>query len=621
MSADTSSPPASPPASPTAGPVAGRERRVLVAALVLIALQLVVRAWATYGGWFHVDDFNFISRMVHDGLSPAVASRSYFGHVMPAAMYLTWVNQQVAPWSFALPATELVALQALCDLGLLYLLRTLFGLRPGILPPLVLFLVSVISLEGSIWWAAAVNLLPLQVALFFGLAAHVTYLRTRRLRHAVAANAWIVAGIAFNEKTALVYGVLGIATLCWFATGRSPVQRVRTAVAGRWPALVLYVATGAVYVVLYLNVGRDFRASKPLGYPALSTFRRMFLDSYVPGLLGGPLRWWRVPDQPFSFALPGDGPALLALALLAVLLWEIRKHRRRALRALWIPGYFLLIDMVLVLVTRASVSGPLIGLDYRFQGELAAASAIALAGMTMPVIGAAESSERRSESEFLDHPRRIAVATALVAVLAGWSTWGFVDHWHSDTAAERWFGRLVPQLEAATTPIATVDRPVPDFVTFGVRYPENLASRLLAGEDALAFTDVATDRLQVIDDEGNIVPATVTPVREGKDGPHRRCGWRVEQSPVTIPLDGPVAYGGWWIRIGYLSSGDSPVRVTAGDVTRDTTVRAGVHALYVAGGSRLDSVTIGGLVDGVALCTDDVTVGRAVPQTDEEGAG
>ncbi|GAA1145090.1 hypothetical protein [Nocardioides aquiterrae] len=590
-----------------------RERRVLVAALALIAVHAAYRAWATYGGWFHIDDFNFISRMFHEGLSPAVAARSYYGHVMPAAMYLSWLNQALAPWNFWVPATELVALQVLCDLGLLYLLRVMFGLRPGILPPLALFLASVISLEGSIWWAAAVNLLPLQAALFFGLAAHVTYLRTRRLRHAVAANAWIAAGIAFNEKTALVYGVLGIVTLCYFATGRSPAERVRTAVRGRWPALALYVVTGAAYVALYLSVGRDFRASKPRGYPVLDTISRMVLDTYVPGLLGGPVRWWRVPEQPFSFALPGDALTLLALALLAMLLWEIRKHRRRALRALWIPAYFLVVDVVLVLVTRASVSGPLVGLDYRFQGELAAASAIALACMTMPVLGAAESSERRSASELLDHPRRVAVATGAMVAVAAWSTYGYLTYWHADDGSKRWFATLLPQVRAATTPIPAVDRVVPYSVTNGVRYPENLQSRVLAGEDALAFTEVATDRIDIVDDDGRIGPAAVTPVRSNADGPHGRCGWKVQEAPVTIPLDGPVAFDGWWVRIGYLSSGDSPVRVSAGSATRDTTVRAGVHALYLAGGPQFDSVTIGGLVDGVTLCTDDVTVGRAVP--------
>jgi hypothetical protein len=498
---------------------------------------------------------------------------------------------------------------------MLYLLRTMFGLRPGILPPLALFLASVISLEASIWWAAAVNLLPLQLSLFFGLAAHVVYLRTGRLRHAVAANAWIVLGIAFNEKTALVYGVLGIVTLCYFATGRSPVERIRTALRGRTLAFGIYVATGLAYIAVYLLVGRDFTSAKPIGYPVRDTISRMVFDTFVPGLLGGPVRWWQIPSGPFSFAQPGQALRWLAVAVLAVLLWEIRKHRSRALRGLWIPGYFLVIDVVLVLVTRASVSGALIGLDYRFQGELAAASAIGLACMTMPVRGAIESSDRRSASEFLDHPRRIAVATTAMIGLAAYSTWGYMTYWHADRTTEQWFATLVPQLRAATTPIPVIDDIVPTFVTNGARYPENLQSRVLAGETSLAFTEVATDRVEMIDDSGRIVPAAIAPTRSAVDGPHGRCGWKVQQAPVEIRLDGPVAYGGWWVRIGYLGSADSPVRITTGSVTRDTTVRAGVHALYLEGGPQFDSITIGGLAPGVTLCTNDVTVGRAVPST------
>jgi hypothetical protein len=136
---------------------------------------------------------------------------------------------------------------------------------------------------------------------------------------------------------------------------------------------------------------------------------------------------------------------------------------------------------------------------------------------------------------------------------------------------------------------------------------------VLAGEHSLAFTEVATDRLDIVDEHGLIGPAVVPAVRVGKDGPHGRCGWQVQGAPVTVPLDGPVAFGGWWVRIGYLSSGDSPVRVRAGSVSRDTTVRAGVHALYFEGGPQFRSVTIDGLVDGVTLCTDDVTVGRVAP--------
>lgn len=597
-----------------------RERWVLAAALSTIAAQLAYRAWAVYGGWFHIDDFNFISWMFHDGLAPSVAARSYWGHVMPAAMYLTWLNQVIAPWDFWLPATEMLLLQLLGSLGLLHLLRTMFGLRPGILPPLALFLASVIPLEGSIWWAAAINLLPLQIALFFGLAAHLDYLRTGRLSKALLANLWILGGVVFNEKTALVYGVLGIVTLCYFATGRSPLARIRSALHGRWTGFALYAGTGAAYVAVYVLVGRGFSSADRKGYPVLDTISRMVYDTLIPGLMGGPVRWWRIPDGPFSFALPGDALALLAAALLAVLIWEIRRHRTRALRGLWIPLYFLAIDVALTLVTRASVSSALIGLDYRYQGELAAAAAIGLACMTMPIVGAAESSQRRSESEFLDHPRRIAVATIAMVAVAVWSTWGYVTYWHSDDRARQWFATLEPQLRAATTPIPMIDAVVPDFVTNGARYPENLQSRVLAGESSLAFTEIATDRINMIDDTGQIVAAAIPRTREARTGPHGKCGWKVESVPVAIALDGPVAYGGWWVRIGYLSSGDSAVRVSAGDVVRDTTIRAGVHALYVKAGPQFESVTVSGLDDGVTLCSNDVSVGRPVPSTALEEA-
>ncbi|KQW53269.1 hypothetical protein ASC77_02975 [Nocardioides sp. Root1257] len=590
-----------------------RETWVLGAALAMIVVQLGYRAWAIYGGYLHIDDFNFISRMETEGLSPLVALDSYFGHVMPSAMYLSWFNQSVAPWSWALPATELLVLQAASSLGLLHLLRTMFGLRPGILPPLVVFLSSAISIEGTIWWAAAINLLPLQVALFFGLASHITYLRTRRFRHAVAANAWILAGITFNEKTALVYAVLGIVTLCYFAEGQAPSERIRTALRGRVRGFGMYGATGAAYVVLYWLVGREFTGGETLGYPTLLVIRRMVMEAFIPGIMGGPIHWWHVPAQPGSIAWPGDAVVYASLALLLILIWEIRKHRTRTLRALWLPAFFLAVDVLLTLFTRVRVAGDLLSLDYRYQGELAAVSAIALACMTMPILGATEPSERRSASEFLDHPRRVAVACAVMAGLGAWSVFGYTDHWQSDTQAERWFDRLVPELHAAPSPIPLVDRPVPDFVTNGLRYPENLMSHVMAQESAMAFTSVATDTLLIVDDSAAIVPVALPPTRKAVDGPRAGCGYLVQQAPIRIRLDGPVAYGGWWVRIGYLANQESRVRVTTGDVVHDTTVKPGVHALYVEGADAFDEVEIGGLAPGASLCTNDVTVGRPEP--------
>ena len=84
------------------------------------------------------------------------------------------------------------------------------------------YLAYVFTLPAGLWWAAGINQLPLQIALVFGLHAHLAYLRTGRLRHLVAALAWTTAGLLFYEKTLLLFGVYAIVALGWFCTGATP---------------------------------------------------------------------------------------------------------------------------------------------------------------------------------------------------------------------------------------------------------------------------------------------------------------------------------------------------------------------------------------------------------------
>jgi hypothetical protein len=593
-----------------------RGDRVLQVSLALIGAQLALRAWATYGGWFVLDDFNFIARMGHDGLDPYSASRSYLGHVMPGAMYLSWFNHVVAPWQWWLPATELLVMQAGADLAMLRLLMALSGRRPGILPPLALFLFSVISIEGGIWWAAAINLLPMEIALFMAMAAHLKYLRTGRLSHAVGANSWIAAGLLFNEKSALIYLAVAVFTFVYFAQGYGW-RRVASTVRGRTAALALYVATGAMYVAVYLSIGRGFTYGHSAGYPTYGVVRNLVLHAYVPALVGGPVRW----DQfgLFSFAAPGDAIVLASAVALGLVLNELLRHRDHAARALALPVVFLIVDVVLVLLTRTVGTGPGLVLDYRFQGEMAGVTAIALACMSMPIAGAAVSSSRRSSSELLDHGGRVTALVAAITAVAILSTIGFVTTWHSDDRGRHWVQTLSGTLMAAPAPVPLVDRVVPDFVMAHLIPAEILASRLFVREENADWVSVSTDRLNAIDDAGRVLPVIIPPVRTAVAGPVAGCGYHLGSTPITIALNGPVTEDGLWLRIGYLSSGASPVRVTAGDRTVNTTIQPGLHALFVRAGSSFDSVRISGLSDPTFLCTDDVTAG--VPQPyDPEGA-
>ena len=180
-------------------------RRVVLAGLGLIALQLGFRAWAVFGSWFQFDDFAFLSRAYNNDLGWGYLTEAYGGHLMPGGFLLTWLFAGYDPLGYWPYAATLLFLQAVASIGFLRLLVHLFGRTAAILPLLALYLFSVISMPAFIWWAAGINQLPMQIALFFGLTSHVTYLRTRRVRHVFATLAWTVFGLLFYEKTLLVF--------------------------------------------------------------------------------------------------------------------------------------------------------------------------------------------------------------------------------------------------------------------------------------------------------------------------------------------------------------------------------------------------------------------------------
>ncbi|MCP6756242.1 hypothetical protein NL533_31945, partial [Klebsiella pneumoniae] len=86
------------------------------------------------------------------------------------------------------------------------------------------------------------------------------------------------------------------------------------------------------------------------------------------------------------------------------------------------------------LAGRASLVGDAIALEYRYQSELGAVTALALACATMPIIGAVETVETRRASTFLDQPRRVTAAVVAVSVHGLVSSTQFAWHWstHAD---------------------------------------------------------------------------------------------------------------------------------------------------------------------------------------------
>jgi hypothetical protein len=582
--------------------------RVAQAVVVILSVQLGLRIWFTASAWFAGDDFTFMSRMWSEGASLQTAFTPHGGHLMPAGMYLTWLTSEISPYGWGWPAAIMVGLQVLADIGIVVLLVRMFGLRPGILPPLALYCFTVFSTPMAVWWAAGINQIPFQIVLFWALASHVAYLRTRRVSHLAVTIAWIVAGLAFYEKTVLVLGALGIVSLAYFASG-SLWRRIATMWRDYRPAVLLYVALGGAYVVAYALVGLNFGATSGGSGLLGNVVANMTVDTYLVGLVGGPLRW----DEAAQSALADPGPLMVvaSIAAVALVIRAIHRARLRSLRAWWLPVFFLGCDIALVLSGRASLVGDSIALEYRYQSELAAVTAIALACATLPIIGAVQTVEVRRTSRLLDRPRRVAALTAVVAVLGTVSSAQFAINWSEKNDAQAYFDQLVPRIEDPDLPVPLIDLPVPNSVIWGVLYPLNLPSNVLAPYAGnLDFRTQAVDHLEVIGTDGRLGPALVPSTRTNVRGPDKKCGFRVGTEPVRIPLDGPVVYGGWWVRIGYLASDPTEATVQAGDATYHLDLPAGLHAIYVAGDGDFDEVTMAITNPNATLCTDDVSVGR-----------
>lgn len=143
--------------------------------------------------------------------------------------------------------------------------------------------------------------------------------------------------------------------------------------------------------------------------------------------------------------------------------------------------------------------------------------------------------------------------------------------------------------------------------------PRNHFSFLAPLVTDLAHFPAVTPDLAIVGDDGSLRQAVIEPAVGSKPGPAKGCGWKVTATGLDVPLGGNAFDFAWWVRIGYLSSADSPVTVSAGRTKVDTTVRHGLNDLYLRVDGTFDEVTIDGLLPGTTLCVDIIEVGQTEP--------
>ena len=587
-----------------------RDGLVPLTASVLIALHLLLRAWATAGGWFVCEDFLAIAHTAE----PSVAVPG-----PPGAAALAQGLASLAPGSWvAVVGLELVA-QLAVDVLLYRLLVELFDRRPAVLLPLSVYLASSLSLAGGIWWSAALVQLPVQIAVLTAARGHLRHLRTGRWGPAVVSALAVALGFLFSGGMVLVPLALVAATVLWWTDGQL-LPRVRAALRRR-----VWLLQGAAVVVgltLRAVLGAGPLITDDLLAEGVHAFPALLRRTVLPGLVSGPWRWSPLPSE-LALPDPPAGPAWAAAAVVAVVIAGSLVLNRGAARA-WLLG--IPAAAVVVLVDGGSPAGS--------EGERLPAGVVPPAGLALvaalclgfaflavqgsPAVlrrrGWATRGRGRRLVGTLAAPLPAAAAVAVLAAGALLSTTEFAEQWRGnagrayvDTARAALLGR---------PDVVLVDGPAPEAVVPASLAPANRVSTVLdtlPQRPRFLPDDQVAYELAMLDERGGLQLAYVEPVTTSGTGPIEDCGWVAGPDAVDIPLERSTGPGRWMVQLSYLAGEGNAVQLTVGDGRVPALLGSGVHDVYLQTTGPIEAIRVEVEDPRYPVCVSSVRVGTPRP--------
>jgi hypothetical protein len=606
-----------------------QRRGVVLFGIVLIAAQLIWRSLFLSHYFFWQDDFHFLDGALSHSFTWSYLSEVAAGHWFPGVYAISWIVAKAGLYDWGFASTITVVMLAAADLAALRLLRTLFGDRPAILVPLLIYLLCPLSVMDIRFWAAAIELWPLVIAIFMALTAQVHYVRTRRFRHAVAAAAWLAVGLIFNEK-ALVLPLLLFAITSAFLMEGSWRRTIGQCLTRYWRSWLLQAVLLAGYATAFLwSLSRSpAKPSVPGTASAVLSFTEELLkDTFVPGAIGGPWQWYSTDTQIASTATPNALAWLSVIVAVAIILASI-VSRRYAWRS-WaiLAGWVLAADVGPVVIGRLGEMTPgVLAQQTRYVADAVPVLAICVGLAFLPLAGQPDARRRMAAPG----GSQVSQATRLVAAgVVGAFTIGSV--WSVQDVQNLTSGQLTQlyianaELAVAEAPAGTVivDWPVPGSVMIGAFGQFDRASVVIGpAESAVAKTDVrfalhpvgTLDHLLMFGPDGRLYqtamygPASI-PVPAGQS-----CQ-RVRHGKAVVRFTFPTFPGVNELRIAYVAAPTvHSVTVSYGGVAQVLALQEGLHAAYLLERGSVDSVTISGAaMNGGGLCIGDLAAGIIQP--------
>ncbi len=594
-----------------------RKNPVILVAVALIVAQLCWKAYLLSHFYFRQDDFLLLDRALSHGLSLNYLFSFSGGHLRPGGLAIFWLVTRLSLYDW-LPASILtIAALAVAGVVLLRLLLTLFGRRPAILIPLIIFLFTPLTLPGLSFWTTTTDWLPLQLTILLAIYSHIRYVRSGRIRHAIVAAAWLGAGMLFDEQGVLVPFLLFALTPGYLVPGRW-LAAAGQALRDYQRAWAIYGALTAGYVVLFV-VTLQTSVQQPVSprhfSSVLTLAATMLRVGFVPAALGGPWHWV-VPGGDYGFAAETTGLTqvtwVLAVLIVAASLW----YRRHALRAwLILAGWLVLADFGPVAIARLTeVPATALGEDLHYLADSAPVLAICVALAFWPVVG-------EEDANRAVRPRPVALAAGAFVLTGSFlvgSLWSGTSYLNQTSSARTrsYIATARTALARARPGTVIVSGSTPRYVMFGGFLGRAAQTSQVLGPLApkaarirfITAPDGVINNLMMLDRLGRLRPALdvgATSVRPA--GMTTTC-WPVQSTTIRIPLSTSVFRYPWIVQLWYSGSATT-IRLEIGTAVRDVVLPPGKRSTYVPVTGNGSAVLVRSLSQGRPVCISRLTVG------------
>jgi len=608
-----------------------QRNQVVIGGLVLIAAQLAWKAYFLRHLFFTMDDFYNFGLAINSPFSWHYLTFIGVGHLMIGPRAIVWALARISLYNWDLASGVVLALLACASLAAFRLLRTLFGNRPAILIPLAAYLLTPLTIADLGWFSAALESLPLQLATFMALNAHVCYVRTGRRRHLTYAVLWVAFGLVFFEK-AIVLPLLLFAVTAVIVAGDGrlfsglwqAMRRYRMA----WLAYTLLIAAYAILLAVSL------RTSTPLLPPASITATLRFSWSLVkqvllPGALGGPWRWYPIFGGSFSLAAPPATLTWLAIITAAIVVGLSIVRRKVAWRAWAIVAGWVLAADILPLVLAGRINGWALGvraLDTHYLADAAPVLAIGIGLALLPVTPepghldvASSAAEHRSLAN--EAWRMVALASFGFFVVGSIYSVQAYENVTTGRPSARYIANAKQALALVRSGVPVLDTAAPDYLVnpgFGrYQYTSSLVGDMARGKLArrlrwMSHPAGTVDGLLMFGTDGRLYAAQLYGVTSIPRTTSQGC-WPVRGGRIVVKFTSPSSVDAWELRIGYIWYPTFPGTITVdyGGTVRNIGVKSGLHSAYmpVAGSAR--QITVTG-VGSNNICVGDAEAGTFV---------